>query len=304
MVEIIKNRNWFFAFSGILVGLSFLALAVWGLKPGIDFTGGSLVEVEFAQNRPEITAVQEVVNKDFGDVLVQASGEKQYIFKLKFLTPEEHTKFLTALKDNFAKGNNTMVENRTETIGPAVSEVLKRRSTTAGIVVVIAIIAFIAYSFRKVADPVASWKFGVAAVITLIHDTSIAMGVFAVLGHYYDVRVDIAFVVAMLTIFGYSVNDTIVVFDRIREKLIRRSGGQTFGNLTNMAVNETLWRSFNTSFTVLLSLTALYFLGGESTRYFTLALLIGIFFGTYSSIFLASPLLVAWQEWDSSRKKR
>lgn len=304
MIEIIKNRKWSFAFSGILVSLSFLALAVWGLKPGIDFTGGSLVEVEFAQNRPDLAAVQETLNKEFGDVLVQASGDKQYIFKLKFLSPEEHTKLLTVLKDNFVNGENTMVENRTEAIGPTVSEVLKRRSTTAGIVVVIAIIAFIAYSFRKVADPMASWKFGVAAVITLIHDVGIAMGVFAVLGHYYDVRVDIAFVVAMLTIFGYSVNDTIVVFDRIREKLTRRTGGQTFANLTNMAVNETLWRSFNTSFTALLSLTALYFLGGESTRYFTLALIVGIFFGTYSSIFLASPLLVAWQEWDSRRRKR
>jgi len=299
MVEIIKNRKWSFALSGILVGLSFLALVVWGLKPGIDFTGGSLVEVEFAQNRPEITAVQEALGTTFGDVLVQTSGDKQYIFKLKFLSPEEHQNLLGILQTTFGQGENVMTENRTETIGPAVSEVLKRRSASAGVVVVIAIIAFIAYSFRKVADPVASWKFGVVAVITLIHDVGIAMGIFAVLGHYLDVRVDIAFVVAMLTIFGYSVNDTIVVFDRIREKLIRRTGGQTFANLTNKAVNETLWRSFNTSFTVLLSLTALYFLGGESTRYFTLALLIGILFGTYSSIFLASPLLVAWQEWDS-----
>lgn len=304
MVEIIKNRNWFFAFSGLLVGLSFLALAVWGLKPGIDFSGGSLIEVEFAQTRPEIKAVQETLTKDFGDVLVQASGDKQYIFKLKFLSPVEHQKLIDSLNHQFAQGENKMTEKRTETIGPAVSEVLKRRSVSAGIVSVLAIIAFIAFSFRKVSEPIASWKFGVSAVITLIHDVSIVAGVFAVLGHFYDVRVDIAFVVALLTVFGYSVNDTIVVFDRIREKLIRRTGGQTFSTLTNLAVNETLWRSFSTSFTVLLSLGTLYILGGESTRYFTLALLIGIFFGTYSSIFLASPLLVAWQEWDSRRRQR
>lgn len=304
MVEIIKKRNWFFAFSGLLVALSFAAIGFWGLKPGLDFTGGSLIQVEFAQTRPEIKAVQEVVTKDFGDVLVQSSGDKEYIFKLKTLSPTEHQKFIDLLNSKFASKDNTMIENRTETIGPAVSDVLRRRTSYATIVAILAIIAFIAYSFRKVAEPVAAWKFGVSAVITLIHDVGITMGVFAVLGHYYDVRVDIAFVVAMLTVFGYSVNDTIVVFDRIREKLIRRSGGQTFANLTNLAVNETLWRSFNTSFTVLLSLTALYFLGGESTRFFTLALLIGIFFGTYSSIFLASPLLVAWQEWDSRRHKR
>lgn len=304
MVEIIKKRNWFFAFSGLLVTLSFVAIGIWGLKPGLDFTGGSLIQVEFSQTRPEIKAVQEVVTKDFGDVLVQSSGDKEYIFKLKTLAPVEHQKFIDLLNHNFGSKDNIMTENRTETIGPAVSDVLRRRTSYAALVAILAIIAFIAYSFRKVSEPVAAWKFGVSAVITLIHDVGITMGVFAVLGHYYDVRVDIAFVVAMLTVFGYSVNDTIVVFDRIREKLIHRSGGQTFANLTNLAVNETLWRSFNTSLTVLLSLTALYFLGGESTRFFTLALLIGIFFGTYSSIFLASPLLVAWQEWDSRRRKR
>lgn len=299
MVNIIGRRNIFFVFSGTLVALSFAALIVWGLKPSIDFTGGSLIEVTFDKQRPEVTAVQTEVGKDYGDVLVQSTGDKGYIFKLRYLNEDEHQKFLTTLRN--ANVGNTITEKRVETIGPAVSSVLKQRSWMAGATVVLAIVAYIAYSFRKVSYPIASWKFGVSAIVALVHDVGITMGIFAVLGHYLNVHVDIPFVVALLTILGYSVNDTIVVFDRIREKLIKRVGG-TFEELTNKAVNETIWRSLNTSLTVLLVLSSLYVFGGESTKYFTLALIFGIFYGTYSSIFLASPLLVVWEKWDRRKK--
>lgn len=301
MIQIIEKRKYFFFFSGALVVLTLIALVVWGLKPSIDFTGGSLVELNFSKERPALSEIEEAVKKDFGDVLSQSTGDSGYIFKLRYLNEEEHQKLLTSIRKKYATNDNIITEKRIETIGPAVSEVLKRRSLSAGITVVLAIVAFIAYSFRKVSKPIASWKFGVAAVVALVHDVGVTMGVFAVLGHFYGIRVDIPFVVALLTILGYSVNDTIVVFDRIREKLIRRSG-ENFAELTNKAVNETLWRSLNTSVTVLLVLTALFFFGADSTKYFTLALLIGIFFGTYSSIFLASTLLVQWELWDRRRK--
>lgn len=301
MIEIIKYRKYFFVFSGLLMALSFAAVVGWGFKPNIDFTGGSLVEVNFAKDRPELTAIETRLEKDFGEIVTQATSDNGYIFKLRYLNGDEHQKFLTTVKTEFGKAENVVTEKRSETIGPAVSEVLKRRSLSAGLAVALAIVAFIAYSFRKVSKPIASWKFGVAAIVSLVHDVGIAMGVFAALGHFYGIQVDIPFVVALLTILGYSVNDTIVVFDRIREKLTRRSG-ESFAELTNKAINETLWRSLNTSVTVLLVLTSLFFLGAESTKYFTLALLIGIFFGTYSSIFLASTLLVEWELWDRRRK--
>ena len=173
----------------------------------------------------------------------------------------------------------------------------------AGILVVVAIITFIAIAFRRVTKPVASWKFGVTAVISLSHDVLITLGLFSVLGHFYGVQVDIPFVVALLTIFGYSVNDTIVVFDRIRENLLRRTG-TNFAETTENAIKQTVWRSFNTSVTVLTALACLFLFGGESVKYFSLALFVGIFFGTYSSIFLASPLLVSWEEWDRKRQSR
>lgn len=302
MIEIIKRRKIFFVFSGVLVALSVLALSTWGLKPNIDFTGGSLVELNFSGTRPEVPVVETALKKDFGDVVTQTTSDNGYIFKLRYLNETEHQKFLTDLRTQFASDKNVITEKRIETIGPAVSEVLKRRSLSAGLTVVLAIILFIAWSFRKVSKPVSSWKFGIAAVVALVHDVVITMGVFSALGHFLDVHVDIPFVVALLTILGYSVNDTIVVFDRIREKLIRRAG-ESFADLTNKAVNETLWRSLNTSLTVLLVLGSLFVFGGDSTRYFTLALLVGIFYGTYSSIFLASTLLVEWDRFDHRVRK-
>jgi preprotein translocase subunit SecF len=165
----------------------------------------------------------------------------------------------------------------------------------------IGIVLFIAYAFRKVSKAVPSWKYGVAAIIALLHDVVITCGLFALLGRFAGIEVDISFVVALLTILGYSVNDTIVVFDRIREKVMLK-GVKDFAQTVNLAVNETIGRSINTSMTVQLTLLALYFFGGETTRNFSLALIIGVFFGTYSSIFIASSVLVSWEEWRRTRK--
>ena len=297
MLAIIKNRKITFILSGILVLASALALFRFGLKPGIDFTGGSLLEVKFSQERPDIADARATLFAvDVGEVLAQTSGPDTMLLRMRFLTEDEHQKILSLLRDSYGPEGETapsVLEERFETIGPAISANLKDRAAYAAGAVVLAMILYIAYAFRKVSKPVESWKYGVAAIIALLHDVVITMGAFSLLGYFAGVEVGIPFVVALLTIMGYSVNDTIVVFDRVRENLIKR-GSDDFAETVNLGVNQSIIRSINMSLTTLLVLFALFFFGGESIHYFSLALIIGIAVGTYSSIFLASPLLVVW----------
>ncbi len=303
LYEIIKKRNVAFIFSGVLFLTSVVSLMVFGLKLGLDFTGGSLLEVSFTGGaRPATAEIRNSVEKSgFIPSTLQFSGDEAVIIKLPFISEEQHQKILGGLRDQFQKGDVQVREERLETIGPAFSQQLRTRSTYAMIAVSIGIVLFIAYAFRKVSKSVPSWKYGVAAVVALLHDVIITMGIFSLLGHFAGIEVDISFVVALLTILGYSVNDTIVVFDRIREKVLLK-GVKDFAHTVNLAVNETIGRSINTSMTVQLTLIALYFFGGETTRNFSLALIIGVFFGTYSSIFIASSLLVSWEEWRRTRR--
>lgn len=283
MYPIIQKRNIPFIFSAILFVTSIVSLALFGLKLGLDFTGGSLLEVSFpAGNRPQTAEVRTNIEKTgFTPSTLQLSGDKSVIIKLPFISEEEHQKILQGLRDQYQSGDATVREERLETIGPAFSEQLRTRSFYAILAVSIGIVLFIAYAFRKVSKSVPSWKYGVAAVVALLHDVVITVGIFSLLGHFAGIEVDISFVVALLTILGYSVNDTIVVFDRIREKVLLK-GARDFADTVNVAVNETIGRSINTSLTVELTLIALYFFGGETTRNFSLALIIGVFFGTYS----------------------
>ncbi|MBU0596721.1 protein translocase subunit SecF [Patescibacteria group bacterium] len=297
MINIIKHRKIPFIISGLLFVSSVVLLLVLGLKPGIDFTGGSLIEVTFTGERPNIIQVEEALTPlDFGSLLLQPSDDDAMIIKLRFVSEDEHQMVLSALRDNFETEEDKVLEDRVDTIGPAISSHLRERAMYAAIAVVLAIVFYVAYAFRKVSRPVKSWKYGLSAIVALIHDVTITMGVFAILGKVLGVEVDIAFVVALLTIMGYSVNDTIVVFDRVRENLIK-DGSENFARTVNRGVNETFVRSINTSLTTLTVLIALFLFGGDSIRYFSLALIIGIAFGTYSSIFLASPILVVWEEW-------
>jgi preprotein translocase subunit SecF len=343
MINIIENRRIPFIISGIVFVASLIALVTFQLKPGIDFTGGSLLEVQFTGERPTIDQVEEVIaSADLGNVVIQPAGDDGMILKMRFISEEEHQQVFAALKESFEKtetveliteeaedastgveivtveGNSEVVmldietelpeetisarvlEKRFETIGSVISNELRERSWQAGIAVILAIVFFVAYAFRRVSKPVSSWKYGITAIIALVHDVTITMGIFALLGHFYGIEIDVPFVVAMLTILGYSVNDTIVVFDRVREKLIKR-GRDKFAETVNIGVNETLIRSINTSVTTLLVLTALFLFGGESIHYFSLALMVGIVLGTYSSIFLASPLLVVWERMANKR---
>lgn len=298
--EIVKFRKFSFAFSAFLVGVSVILLAVYGLKPGIDFTGGSLIEFEFQGERPTNQELAEVL-KDYKSVVVQPIDQKGALVKMQFVNEEEHKDILDKVRISFETEENRVLEQRFETIGPVISSQLKDRSIYLFLTVIVTIVLYVAYAFRKVSRPVQSWKYGISAIIALVHDVTITLGVFALLGRFLGVEVDIAFVVALITILGYSVNDTIVVFDRVRENLIKK-GSDKFVEAVNEGVSQTVARSINTSLTTLLVLVALFLFGGDSIHYFSLALIVGIAFGTYSSIFLAAPLLVTWQ--DISNRKR
>ena len=300
---IIRHKYIFLVCSGIMMLTSSAMILIFGLRLGIEFTGGSLLEVEYVA-RPDVVAIKQKIEAlSLGNAVVQPSGEKNIIVRMKDLSEEQHQEVLfAALNDGEGK------EIKFDSIGPIIGKELKKKSVTAIILVVVMIIFYIAFAFRKVSppaslreasragQPVNSFYYGLMAVVALIHDVTLPAGVFAVLGHYYGVEVDTLFVTALLTVLGFSVHDTIVVFDRIRENLKNNVDKNNFETVVGASVNQTIGRSINTSLTVILVLLAIFFLGGESTKYFSLALLIGVSIGTYSSIFLASPLLVTLQK--------
>ena len=289
---IIKHRKIWYAFSLLIVIASLFSIFKFGLKQGIDFTGGALLEVEYAAKPDAFVVKQKIESLSLGSAVVQPSGEKNIIVRMKDLTEEQHQKVLSASLSVGQGGK----EIRFDSIGPVIGKELKKKSISAMILVIVMIVLYIAFAFRKVSQPVNSFYYGLMAVVALIHDVTLPAGVFAVLGHYYGVEVDTLFVTALLTVLGFSVHDTIVVFDRIRENLRNNGNKNNFETIVGASVNQTISRSINTSLTVILVLLAIFFLGGESTKYFSLALLIGVAIGTYSSIFLASPLLVTLQK--------
>lgn len=295
---IVKNRKFFFLLSTILIVGSFVSIFVYGLNFGIDFKGGSLLEVSYAQARPSMESIKTKLDtKNLGVYILTPSGEKNYILKSRELSPDEKVSVVSVFSQEFS---NQAKEERFNSIGPVVGNELKNKAFVAILVVILCIVLFVTYAFRKVSYPVASWKYGVATIVALAHDVIIPTGVFVVWAHYYGGEIDILFVTALLAILGYSVHDTIVVFDRVRENL--RVGSDTnkskesFVETVGKSVSQTFGRSINTSVTIFLSLIALYFIGGESTKEFAFVLLIGVIAGTYSSIFVASPLLVTLQK--------
>ncbi len=303
-LSIIPHMRIWLTVSGILVVVSLIFLSIWGLKPGIDFTGGSLLEVRFQETIPsqnDFKSVLDELNLD-GGVIVQATEGNGYLIKFKSTDEDVHQQIISHLENKYnteALPKN-ITEDRYESIGSTMGKEMREKAVYSIIFVIIAIILFIAYAFRKVSWPIKSWKYGVVAVVALIHDVILTLGLFAILGKFLNVEIDLPFVAALLTILGYSVNDTIVIFDRIRENLVRKSR-EDFKEIVNISINETLSRSINTMLTTLLALLAVFFFGGVTIKFFILALIFGIFFGTYSSIFIASPLLVLWEKY--SHKK-
>jgi len=287
------------------VGLSVLAVMVWGFNYGLDFTGGSFLDVKFNTARPAPAEVQEVLKPlDIGELTAQPVGDSNMVFRFKEINQEKFNELIDKLEsmseDDKGKDQARNVEvMRYDSIGPAVGHELKVRAFYAVFFVLLAILIYVAWAFRNVSKPIASWKYGIATLIALFHDVFLVLGVFVILGKFFDVEINTPFIAAVLTVLGYSVNDTIVVFDRIRENLPRSN--EDFEGTVNISLNQTLVRSVNTSLTVLLVLLSIIFLGGSSIRDFVLALAIGIFVGTYSSIFIASPVLVVWEKMQNKR---
>lgn len=391
MIKIVQKRKIWFGFSLILISASVAALSMWGLKLGIDFTGGTLMEFSFKEKTLNSQEIKEALKDlDLGEVNVQLSGDDSVLLRFKDVDENIHQEIIKALNaaisgedknkesesapegenienididtnteneeskpiggigralaaddeviseleknensgievvtengekinvESINSGdidfetiggteaeNNKIEEKRFDSIGPVIGNELKKSAIWAIIIALIAIVLYIGWAFRRVSRPVSSFKYGIIATIALFHDILITLGVFSVLGYLYNVEIGIPFVAALLAILGYSVNDTIVVFDRTRENLIK-SGIDDFEEVVNKSVNETLIRSLNTSFTTLLILAVLYLFGGVTIKYFIVALLVGISIGTYSSIFIASPLLVTWQKWSLRRQK-
>jgi len=293
-MSIIKHRKIFFIFSGLLVVASIIALLLWQLDFAIDFTGGSLMEVEWINSQPSNQEIQNKISHlDLGDANIQSTGERATILRFKEVDEKTHQEILSVLREEFGE----LEEKRFESIGPIIGTELKRKSLWSVIIALIAILLFVAWAFRKVSFPIKSYRYGIIAVIALFHDVLITLGVFSVLGHFYNIEVGVPFVAALLTVLGYSVNDTIVVFDRIRENLLsHRAKHEEFSNIIGQSLKQTITRSINTSLTTLVVLLAIFFFGGETIKFFALALIIGITLGTYSSIFIASPLLAAWEK--------
>jgi preprotein translocase subunit SecF len=291
---IVNNRKIFFVLSSILVLGSILAMFLYGLNLGIDFKGGSLLEVSYAGVRPALSEIKaNLDNVGIGNYVLTPGGDNNFILKTRDLTPTEKTVVLSAFQKD---PQNPAKEEKFNSIGPVVGNQLKNKALIAIIAVVICIVLFITFAFRKVSFPVASWKYGFATIIALAHDVIIPTGVFVAWNHFHGGEIDLLFVTALLAILGYSVHDTIVVFDRVRENLRNSNGKESFLETVGKSVTQTFGRSINTSLTIFLALVALYFIGGESTRDFAFVLLIGIIVGTYSSIFVASPLLVTLEK--------
>jgi preprotein translocase subunit SecF len=287
---VIKYRKLFYAIGAFFVGTAIVALSLWGLNLGIDFTGGTLWEIKFGGSRPEASQVGEALKTAGLEMSVaQPTDVNGFLLRLRPLDEEQHQAGLAVLKKDFAGAQ----ELRFEAIGPSVGKELRDKAVWAIILAMSAVILYIAWSFRKVEKVVSSWAYGAFAIIAMLHDVIWPLGVFAILGHFYNVEITSAFVAAIMTIAGYSINDTIVVMDRVRENL-RKHTHDNFNELVAASLQQTIARSLNTTLTTILALVAIYFFGGESTKSFSLALIIGIVSGAYSSIFIATPLLVTW----------
>ena len=296
----IKYSKLYFIFSGTLIILSLFFIIHYGLNFGIDLTGGSSLNITFQSQSPPVRELRSDLSQFVkGPIYITAVDKKTMSIKCRDdISQGTQNKIKTALEKKYK-----IVPNSTnfEWVGGIIGEETRTKSIKAILLSLIAIILYVAFAFRRVSHPVSSVKYGLATVIALLHDVTIPMGVFAILGKFFGIQVTVPIITALLTVFGYSVNDTVVVFDRIRENLIKRVG-TTFEETVDRSLNQTLVRSINTSFTTLLVLFALFYLGDVTLKYFSLALILGISAGTYSSIFLASPLLVYWSRKKYSKK--
>lgn len=292
MFRIIRIRKTWYIVSGFLIALSVASLLIFGLRIGIDYSGGTIITYETTNQQASDKITSEIKNLGITSYQINSSGQNQIVVKTTQLDTNQHQ----TLSQKISTDIPDIKEVKYDSIGPSVGQDLRNKSIIAVLLASLAIIIFIAFAFRKVPKPLSSWKFGFLAVIALLHDLLITTGMVALLGHFFVwLEVDALFITALLTVMGFSVHDTIVIYDRLRENFIKNPH-KPIETTTEESVNQTLARSINTSLTTIIVLTALMLLGGISIRHFIVVLLIGIFIGTYSSIFVAAPLLVSWHK--------
>ena len=297
---IIKYKKIFLSLSIILMVVSVIFIFTFGLKLGIDFKGGALLEVSYSAGRPEAPLLESAIKTlNINQALIQPTGDNGYLIKTRDLSEKEHETLTESLS---LGGKYPVSEKGFTSIGPTVGKELASKAILCIIFVIIAIILFITYAFRKVSIPVASWKYGLITIVTLLHDIVIPTGIFALVSHYTGAEVDTLFVLALLTILGLSVHDKIVVFDRIRENL-HKGEKKGFEEIIGRSTSATIVRSINITLTIIFVLVPLYMFGPETTKNFAFILTVGLFFGIYSSLFFASPLLV-WVEESQTKSKK
>lgn len=293
MFNLIKYKNLFIGFSVTLMALAAVSIAVLGFRPGIDFTGGTLWQINFTEKSVSVGGLESYFkSKGLDTVLITAdSSNTTFLIRTNELAQAQHEEYLSELQAQFGAATDL----RFESIGPTIGQELRNKALLAFITVLFGISLYVAFAFRKVSYPVKSWKYGFSTLVCLFHDALIPAGLYAFLGHYKIMEIDTNFIVALLVIIGFSVHDTIVVFDRIRENLIVQKS-KTLEEIINISVNQTFVRSINTSLTLVLVLTALYLFGAATLSYFVMLILVGTVIGTYSSIFVASPFLTYLQK--------
>lgn len=291
MTRLMRFKFIYFILSLLIILPGLFYLMNFGLRLGIDFTGGALLEYKFTKSVNIQDLKKDITGLGIEVGQITLTGPQTYLIRTKPIDQNQINKIKADLMSKFGP----VIERRVENVGPIVGKELTKKAITALLLASVAIVLYIAFSFRKVPKPASSWRFGITAVIALVHDILVVVGIFAILGKVLGIEVDTLFVTALLTVIGFSVHDTIVVFDRIRENLLKNPG-KKFANITNLSIVQTLGRSLNTSLTVVFVLTALLLFGGETIKWFVVALLIGIVSGTYSSIFNATALLVYWEE--------
>lgn len=297
-MNIIGKRIIWYILSTLMVIVSITALFIWGINPGADFTGGTLIEVGFNKNVPAKIVEESLKDLDLPSLSVSSAGQDSVLIKTKAREAGDIDKIVDTISVNL-KSNpeleiNTVVKKQSQIIGPSIGKDLTKRAAQAVVVAIVAIVLYIAWSFRKVQKPFTSWSMSIATIIALAHDIIIILGFVSITNHYYGFEANSYLLVVILTILGFSVHDTIVVFDRIRENILKSPSNIVFEKIVNDSINQTLGRSLNTSLTAVLVLLALATIGGGSIKSFIITLLAGIIIGTYSSIFVGSPLLVTW----------
>lgn len=301
MLNVVGKRNWYFAFSLLLIIPGIVSLFLWGLNLSIDFTGGTRLTLSYPKtvNEKTVEEIKKTFEAEKIEVVSIQQSDRQVLVRTKPIDEKQDAKLLQSLQKNTGQ----VKQDQFETIGPVIGQEITANAFKSMGIASFLIVLYIAWAFRGVRKPMSSWRFGLCAIAALLHDAILLIGLFSILGHFFHVEIDSLFVTAVLTVIGFSVHDTIVVFDRIRENL-KRNLTAPFAQVVNDSILQTLVRSLNTSFTAMLVLTTLLIFGGESIRWFIVAMLVGLASGTYSSIFNAAQLLVVWQEWAERRKNK